>query len=74
MQFSFYEKLYLLDTEVRFPESKEKAGSFVGITENVGDALTYWVLTEDTEKVIARSVICRAEDPETQNKRLLIYF
>ena len=36
----------------------------------LGDALTFWIWTEDTEKLIARSVIRSAEDPETPNKRL----
>jgi len=50
--------------------SEEKLGRFVGIAENVGDALTLWIWTEDTEKLIARSVIRSAEDPETPNKHL----
>ena len=29
--------------------------------------MTFWIWTEDTEKIIARSVIRSAEDPETQN-------
>jgi len=41
---------------------------FVGIAENVGDALTFWIWTEDTEKLIARSVIRSAKDPTTPNK------
>ena len=62
--------MYYLDAEIPFPNSKEKAGRFVGIAENVGDALTFWVLTEDTGQLIARSVLRSAEDPRTPNKRL----
>ena len=36
----------------------------------MGDALTFWIWTEDTEKLIARSVIHSAEDPTTPNKRV----
>jgi hypothetical protein len=59
-----------LDAESPFPNSKEKAGRFVGIAENVGDALTFWILTEDTQQLIARSVVRTAEDPKTPNKCL----
>jgi hypothetical protein len=59
-----------LDAEIPFPASKEKPGRFVGVAENVGDAMTFWVLTEDTEQLIARSVIRSAEDPNKANKRV----
>ena len=29
------------------PETGERLGQFVGIAENHGDALTYWILTQD---------------------------
>ena len=41
--------IYFLEAEIPFPDSKEKVGCFVGIVENVGDELTFWRLTEDTE-------------------------
>jgi hypothetical protein len=68
--FAFYERVYYLDAESHFPNSKEKAGRFVGIAENVGDALTFWILTEDTQQLIARSVVRTTEDPKTANKCL----
>jgi hypothetical protein len=60
--FTFFEKVYYLDAESPFPESKEKPGWFVGVAENIGDAMTFWVLPEDTEQLIARSVIRSAEN------------
>ena len=39
-----------------FPESRELSGRFVGISENVGDALTFLIRTDDTHKIISRSV------------------
>ena len=39
--FAFYECVYCLDAEIPFPNSKEKAGHFVGIAENAEDALTF---------------------------------
>jgi hypothetical protein len=68
--FTFYERIYYLDAEVPFPSSKERAGYFVGIAKNIGDALTFWILTEDNECLIARSVLRTAEDPNKPNKRL----
>jgi len=68
--FTFFQQIYYLDSEIPFPNSKEKLGRFVGIAENVEDALTFWIWTEDTEKLIARSVIRSAEDPTTPNKHV----
>jgi len=68
--FTFNEWIYYLEAEISFPGSKEKAGHFVEIAENVGDALTFWILTEDPEQVIARSVTRTAEYPKTVNQRL----
>jgi hypothetical protein len=47
LMHSFYDKVYYLDAEVPFPQSKEKLGRFVGIAENTGDALTFLVYTKD---------------------------
>ena len=56
-----------LDTNMpSFPNSKELFGYWVGVAENVGDALTYLVLTPDYQ-VIARSALCPAYHPEHQN-------
>jgi hypothetical protein len=71
---SFFDKVYYLDAEVPFPQSKEKLGRFVGIAENTGDALTFLIYIEGTEQVIARSVIRTAEDPTTPNKRVDQHF
>jgi hypothetical protein len=48
--FTFYQRIYYLDAEIPYPNSKEKARRFVGIAENVGDAMTFWILTEDTNQ------------------------
>ena len=49
LQFTFYEPVYFLDQDARFPETGERLGRFVGIAENHGDALTYWILTSDDQ-------------------------
>ena len=66
MQFEFYEPIFYFDQE-SFPNSCEKEGYFLGIAENKGDALTYWILTEQNT-VLARSVVRSAEEGEP-NKR-----
>jgi hypothetical protein len=60
LQFTFYQKIYYHDPEAPFPNSGEKLGHFVGIASNVGDALTYYILTNDTNQVISQSVLCPA--------------
>ena len=50
--------------------SNEKSGWFVGISEHVGHALTFVILTEDTQKIIHRSVMRTATDPATKNVRV----
>ena len=40
----------------------------MGIAENCGDALTYLILTNDTNQVISRSVVRPADDKTHPNK------
>ena len=54
-----------------FPsDSTEKVGRFVGIAESVGHALTFKILTEDTNKIIFRSKIRSASTPHGKNIRI----
>jgi hypothetical protein len=39
----------------------------VGISENVGNFITFKILTDDTHKVIYHSNLCSARDPTAQN-------
>ena len=57
LMFKFWEPVFYYDHEASFPDPKEKLGRFVGFAENTGDALTFLVFTEDTQQVIARSVV-----------------
>jgi hypothetical protein len=55
----------------KFPsESTEAIANFVGFGINVGDAMTYKLLTQDTRKIIYRSVVRLAEATQTRNLRL----
>ena len=69
LRFSFYQPVYYAVNEPSFPsDSREARGRFVGIAEHVGHAMTFRVLTDDTNKVIDRSLV-RAVDPAAINKR-----
>ena len=53
LRLFFWQKVYYKAVDPGFPsESKEKAGHIVGISEHVGHALTWKILTSDTNKVI----------------------
>jgi hypothetical protein len=69
LQFHWWEPV-LYQAQGVFPsDSQEKQGTWVGIAENQGDVLTYLVLTDDTQEVIARSNVCSAKDPANPNLR-----
>jgi hypothetical protein len=68
LYFSFYEPVYYLVDETTFPsESKELRGRWVGVSENVGHFMTYKILMDDTRRIIHRSNICSAADPNARN-------
>ena len=73
LQFYWWERvLYKNDTALHsFPSGTyEGVGRFVGITNNIGDALTYQILDEHTEQIVYRSCV-RSMDPENPNIRVL---
>ena len=70
LHFSFYEPVYYNNYSDSFlSDSNEEQGWWVGIATNVGDALTYKVLTK-SNKVIYRSTLRSALDPVTRNNPL----
>ena len=69
--FRFWEPIYYKLDDSEFPsQSTEKRGYFVGISEHVGHALTFKILTDDTKKIIHRSRIRSALDPKERNLRI----
>ncbi len=70
LMFQFYERVHYLDHESSFPSSKEKPGYFVGVAKNVGDKLTFKILTEDTRQLIYHSIVQSATEPNTINKHV----
>jgi hypothetical protein len=69
--FHFNERvLYAVDN--KFPsESPEKEGFYMGPAEHAGDILTHLILTKDTEQVITRSAVRKANDPRNPNRRAM---
>jgi hypothetical protein len=58
LRFYFWQRVYYKLSESHFPsESREGIGRIVGISEHVGNALTWKILTEDTHKVLYRSQV-----------------
>ena len=46
-----------------FPNAEDRLGHWLGVAENKGDALTYWILA-DNNQVLARSLICPVDEKE----------
>jgi hypothetical protein len=69
--FKFYEPVYYkLDDSDLPSDTREERGRWIGISEHVGHAMTFLILTDDTKHVIHRSNIRTACDPSTANLRL----
>ena len=54
--YPFYEKVFYLDMEQKYPRTKESVGHFLGVTDNIGDALTFVVLAQN-KQILVRSII-----------------
>jgi hypothetical protein len=63
MQFTFYERVYFHEPSDKFPGTKEAMGHWLGVADNVGDALCFYILTDKTHQVIERSVVRSASRP-----------
>ena len=68
--FRWWEPVYYSLESRTFPTgTREKLGRWVGVAENQGDALTYLVLDDDSQKVVVRSNVRTALDPANPNLR-----
>jgi hypothetical protein len=63
MVFEFYDDIYYqCDLKPVFPsQNVEKKGCFVGFSKDVGHVLTYKILTDDTRKILHRSIVRQVE-------------
>lgn len=71
LMFYFWEEVYYTHVKATFPSSStEEKGHFVGFGETVGDAMTFKILCDDSNKIIYRSNVRSANDNSKENKRL----
>ena len=52
LQFSFWQRVLYLEHENSFPSSKERSGYWVGVANNVGDTLTYWIFDDQMKRLL----------------------
>jgi hypothetical protein len=75
LRFHWFQPVFYTVDDPSFPsESPEALGYFVGISTHCGHAMTFKVLTADTNKVILRSQVRPADDPLRPNLRLTDLF
>src|SRR5215207_8007146 len=68
LQFDWYKAVYYKTEESHFPSmSNEKSGRFVGVSEHVGYALTFMILTDDTQTIIHQLVVQTATNTTSEN-------
>jgi len=74
LRFKFYQPVYYHlddDEDKSFPsDSVERRGRFVGIAENVGNAMVMLILDDEHGTVLNRSRARPADDPDSQNRRV----
>jgi hypothetical protein len=71
LAFYFYQPVYFhLDSaDETHPHSTERRGRWLGISEHIGHAMTFLILTDDTQEIISRSILRPADDPSMPNLR-----
>lgn len=70
LAFWWYQPVYYQSYDKGFPSTTtEKLGRWVGVAENKGDLMTFWVMDEQTRHVVARSNV-RPVSVEDPNNRL----
>jgi hypothetical protein len=69
LQFDWYQLVWY-HSPGGFPEQKRQLGRWIGVATNVGQALTYWILTEKCQ-VIARSSVHPVKPDEAQTTEFI---
>ena len=57
LQHKFWDPILYYDHEAAWLETKERSGRWVGVAENIGDVLTYWIIDDQSKQLLARSVV-----------------
>jgi len=61
--FTFYQQVYYATHDKHFPSrSEERSAYWVGFGEHVGDSLTHKLLDADTNQIIYRAAVRKADD------------
>ena len=68
--FWFNQPVLYLDPSTKFPHSKEKPGFYGGVSQNVGDMMTFKIVTANYKTILHRSVVRPADDPLRRNKHV----
>ena len=58
----FWDKVPYLDNQEVYPASNEQAGYMVGFADNIGDALTFKIYNDQSQRIVCASVICPYND------------
>ena len=58
LQFTFWQLILYLDHKSVWPASKERSARWLGVAHGIGDALTFWILDDQSKQDLARSVVC----------------
>ena len=54
LQFTFWQPILFFYNETAWPSSNERSGYWLGVADNIGDLLTYWVFDDQSRQVLAR--------------------
>jgi hypothetical protein len=69
VEFRWYQPIFYLD-DVPFPYPKRIIGRWLGVAHRVGQALCYWILT-DNGKVIARTTVQKPSPDELRDTAVI---
>ncbi len=70
LEFTLRQKVLYHSYDESFPDSRELPGHFLGVSKNCGDALTFYILTKNNNKIISRSVVCPYNSDTHPNLRV----
>ena len=74
LRYHWWQEVYYKIDDSDFPsDTREMKGHFVGIAEHVGHAMSFKILTANTNRIIVRSNVRAADDSPSANLRLDLF-
>ena len=73
VQFKCWEKIYFKVDE-KYPKSKEAPGYWMGVSDTVGDLITFDIWSDKTKKVLQRSAVRTADPTQDSIPNLQVTF